>query len=471
MAGTLRAIRAAVAAAKSGRDYPSIEAPPRMEGPPDAIPPSGPRVSIQREHEQIARRFEIVVLDRVQVATATLHCDILLGTDRIGNGRALERRAEIEAPQLLELFVVIGDDPAVLERGEHEAAGRRGHARANLDIGHGLRHDLVADRVISADSAVVEIAGVGALLVPRPVEPAVRALESGGSAILAEAAFGAHAIRDVLHRIIGRRLIRNAAVPRGACAFHRIAAQRARLWHVALHIERGVIFERLAGLGVEALGPVQVVDVLAAAHEAAVVAVERIVEAVATEMAEHLAHLAVDVGVIQQVDADLVIVPRIVGQILVVPDQLAGIDIERDHGVGIEVVAGARLRIVLRHRVAGAPDGEPGGGIVGAGLPEAAAARLPGAGLVLPGLAARIAGLGDGVPSPQFVAGARIEPREPAAGRIAGAVGNEDLAVHRQRRGIELLTAAELVDRDDLLVPDDLAAVAVDGNDPSVGQV
>src|SRR5262245_12867594 len=45
--------------------------------------------SIQRKHEQIARRFEIVVLDRVQVATAALHRDILVGADRVGDGRAL----------------------------------------------------------------------------------------------------------------------------------------------------------------------------------------------------------------------------------------------------------------------------------------------------------------------------------------------------------------------------------------------
>src|SRR5262249_41870168 len=235
--------------------------------------------------------------------------------------------------------------------------------------------------LLGADGALVGCAGLAPFLVPRPTGPAVRALEGGGGAILAEAAFGADAIGDVLHRIIGGGLIRNAAMPGRARAFHRIAAQRARVRYIALHVERRVIFERLSGLGVETLSPVQVVDVLAAAHEAAVVAIERIVEAVAGEMAEHLAHLAVDIDVVEQMDADLVIVPGIVGQILVIPDELAGIDIERDHGVGIEVVAGARLRIVLWHRVAGAPDGETSGGIVGAGLPQAAASRLPGTGL------------------------------------------------------------------------------------------
>src|SRR5262249_61377009 len=132
-----------------------------------------------------------------------------------------ERRADCDAQELLELSIAIGAAPAVWGGGNHTPASRRGDARANLDVGHGLCHDLVADRVIGADGAVVEIAGVAPLLVPRPIEPAVRALEGGGGAILAEAAFGADAIGDVLHRIIGGGLIRNAAMPGRARAVHR----------------------------------------------------------------------------------------------------------------------------------------------------------------------------------------------------------------------------------------------------------
>ena len=123
--------------------------------------------------------------------------------------------------------------------------------------------------------------------------------------------------------------MRDAAVPGRAGALHAVAAQRARLRHVGLHVELGIVFDRLAGLGIEALGPVEVVDVLAALDEAAVVAIERVEEAVAAEMADHLARLAVDGGVVQHVDAVLVVVPRVVRQVLVVPDELAGIDVER----------------------------------------------------------------------------------------------------------------------------------------------
>src|SRR5580704_8528986 len=68
--------------------------------------------SVQREDEQVARVFEIVVFHRMQVAPARLHSEILFRPDRIGDGRTLERRADIEAPQLLQLLVVISDHPA-----------------------------------------------------------------------------------------------------------------------------------------------------------------------------------------------------------------------------------------------------------------------------------------------------------------------------------------------------------------------
>src|SRR5262249_29149798 len=142
-----------------------------------------------------------------------------------------------------------------------------------------------------------------------------------------------------------------------------------------------------------------------------------------------------------------------------------------NHRVGVKVVAGARLGIVLRHWIARAPDGEPRRRIVGPGLPETSATRLPRARLVLPGLAAGVAGLGDGVPPPQFFAGARIEPREPSAGRNAGTVRDQHLAVHCERRSVQFLPAPELVDRNDLLVPDDLAAVTIDGDDAAIRQV
>src|SRR5215467_4717746 len=98
--------------------------------------------SVQREDEHVARALELIELDRMQMAAAGLHREILLGPDRVGHRRALERCAEIEPPQLFELLVVIGDEPAILQRSEHDAAGGDERAGAVLDVGHGFGDDL-----------------------------------------------------------------------------------------------------------------------------------------------------------------------------------------------------------------------------------------------------------------------------------------------------------------------------------------
>ena len=207
---------------------------------------------------------------------------------------------------------MIGDHPAVLQRGkQHSARGDQG-ARADLDVGDGLGLHLAGGDVIGGDRAVIEVAGVGALGEFFAVEPAVRPLECRGRAVLREAALRPDAIGDVFDRVVGGRLVRDAAVPGRAGAFHHVGtirAHRTRLGNVFLHVEAWIVLDRLAGLGIEPLGPVQLVHVLAALDETAVVAIERIVEAVAPKVADHLAVLAVDVDVEQHVDADLVIVP------------------------------------------------------------------------------------------------------------------------------------------------------------------
>ena len=101
-----------------------------------------------------------------------------------------------------------------------------------------------------------------------------------------------------------------------------------------------------------------------------------------------------------------------------------------------------------------------------------AAAGLPGVVIVLPRLAARVARLRHRVPAPQLVAGLHVERGHPAArAGVAGAVLDDDLAFGDQRRGEKLLLAAEFGLGRDLLVPHDLAVVAIDGDDAAVRQV
>src|SRR5262245_30862371 len=80
--------------------------------------------SVQREDEEIARVLQLVELHRMQVPSAGLHRQILLWPDGVGYRRAFERRADVEAPQLLERLVVVGDHPSVLQRAEEHATRR-----------------------------------------------------------------------------------------------------------------------------------------------------------------------------------------------------------------------------------------------------------------------------------------------------------------------------------------------------------
>ena len=153
----------------------------------------------------------------------------------------------------------------------------------------------------------------------------------------------ADAIGDLLDRIIRHRLVGDAAVPGRAGPLHAVATQRAGFGDVLLNVELRIVVERLAGLGIDALGPVQIVDVLAALDEAAVGAIERVEEPVASEMGDRLAVLTVDRGVVQQVDAVLVVIPGIVRGVLEyqasLPPPISSATAEL-----VEVVARLRLR-------------------------------------------------------------------------------------------------------------------------------
>src|SRR5262245_55156789 len=105
-------------------------------------------------------------------------------------------------------------------------------------------------------------------------------------------------------------------------------------------------------------------------------------------------------------------------------------------------------------------------------LPDPAAAGLPRVVVVLPRLAAGIARLRHAVEAPPFLPVFHVERGHPAArARVARDVLDDDLAVGDERSREELLLAAELLFHRDLLVPDDLAVLAVDRDDAAVGQV
>src|ERR1700730_12437240 len=172
-----------------------------------------------------------------------------------------------------------------------------------------------------------------------------------------------------------------------------------------------------------------------------------------------MAGLAVDLAVDQDVGAFLVVIPVVAGRELEVPVHLAVIGVPGDHGVSVEVVAGAVGGIEHRNRIAGAPDHLVRGDVVGPGHPHGAAAGLPGVVLVLPGFAAGLAGRRDRVFAPFELAGLGVEPGDIIAhAAIAAGRPDDDLVLDGERRRRDLHVRL-LVGQVGL--PDNLGAVPV----------
>src|SRR4029077_15325050 len=86
---------------------------------------------------------------------------------------------------------------------------------------------------------------------------------------------------------------------------------------IGLQILVGIVVDRLAGLGIDALGPGDLADVLRGLQELSAEPIEAVGKAIARSANDSLAVLAVDPGIDQDVTAGLVIVHRVVGRVLV----------------------------------------------------------------------------------------------------------------------------------------------------------
>ena len=130
---------------------------------------------------------------------------------------------------------------------------------------------------------------------------------------------------------------------------------------------------------------------------------------------------------------------------LEMPDQLAGVGIERERGVGVQAIVGDAGLVRRMHQRTGvvglrrSEEDQVQRGIVAAGGPHRSAAALlerqP-----VPTVAARLAGLRDGVKAPGFLAGGGIQRDDHvAAGPLA--FGSDDhLAFGHERTAGDLPT-------------------------------
>ena len=120
------------------------------------------------------------------------------------------------------------------------------------------------------------------------------------------------------------------------------------------------------------------------------------------------------------------------GRKLVIPFQLAGIRIERDHGTAIEIVAPALVAVPVRTGISDAPISQVEIRIVGTRHPHGSAPSLPR--IASPGFVARLARARDGVKSPNFFARFHIVGRQETADTVLTAGGTDNhLVLHDQR--------------------------------------
>src|SRR5579859_126521 len=141
-------------------------------------------------------------------------------------------------------------------------------------------------------------------------------------------------------------------------------------------------------------------------------------------------------------------IPDIVRDLLVIPLELAGIGIERDDAVGVEVGAFAGIAIEISRGIADAPIEQIQLGIIRAGEPGGASARFPA--IAGPGLVAFLARGGNGPETPGAAAGVDVESREIAAmSGIAAGDADHHFVFDEQRRAGDVAAAlAHVLDVD-----------------------
>ena len=160
------------------------------------------------------------------------------------------------------------------------------------------------------------------------------------------------------------------------------------------------------------------------------VAVEQAKQPVLAADADHLVLLAVDGRLEQRADLAQIGVVHVVGNELAVPQELAGLGVERDQRVRVEIGAWPKLAVEVRRGIADRQVDDAGLGVERERRPQAAAAMLERL-CALPGVGAGLAGIGDEIELPHRLAGLELEGADPILGAEIGArrPGDDEVAV------------------------------------------
>ena len=409
----------------------------------------------------------ITTPQRDGAAPAGDHGDVLLAVGFPGHRRGDDARTGLELPQDLAGLGVGGLQVAFRRAPEHQVAGGGQHATPQRGLVLDFPDDLAGlrvDRTQRADVAVVDgLDGEAGAQVGRTLLVGDRLVPDLHAPLVG---------RDVeelgLRRVGHRHLVLAAQEAGGREHDRALLAVRA-----SRRVARAVFGDVVGttGLQVDAGGPGLLLDEGEGVQQLAGLRVIDVEEAVAVGLAADAA--AVHVEGHELVDA--VEVPAVVRGVLVVPDDLAGLDVDGDGRARVQVVALTDVA-VPRRRVAGAEVGQAGLGVVGAAQPGSRAAGLPQ--VARPGLVGRagdtvlglVARLVVGVAHVAF--DHRADPDQRAGLGIAGldaahhaefAAGHAGQHQAASDQGSGRVAVAVLVVVD-LLAPDDFTGVLVQGD-------
>ena len=213
--------------------------------------------------------------------------------------------------------------------------------------------------------------------------------------------------------------VRQHAIGAGRIGLRRHGVRARVLHHLALFDRH----DRLAGLAVE--------------HEQ---------HAVGSHGGDELARTPADLRVVEHRRLRDVGFPDVMPNGLVVPLQLAGLDVECDERAEIEVVPGAEVAGVLRDAVARAEVHQAEVRIGCADQPQRAAADLPGVVVFRPRLVPGFAGSGHGEPFPDLLAGLAVNGDDFSAEPRIGRRADEHQAARVDRRPRYALSGTSRLD-------------------------
>src|SRR5262249_33685721 len=148
-----------------------------------------------------------------------------------------------------------------------------------------------------------------------------------------------------------------------------------RAWTDGVSIKRGfcVLVGNRAAVGIFRIAPCGLA-IGSRGDQFSVCAIDDVEVAITVGLGDQVLAVRVDE------DGDLRSVPvvLVVLRELEVPVELAGVGIQREQGVGVEIVSGATLAAIGRSGIASWPENLIGCRIVGAGIPGRGAADFPG---------------------------------------------------------------------------------------------